>query len=256
MNLLYAAIVASLSVTMQSAPPPQAPARPRPRPRPTSTRVIVRDQSGAPVIGARIVVSGTAAKEATTDNTGSVSLPALGDGFYRLRFERDGFITLERELTLKAGQPAEINAVMNAAPPPPPPPEPTPTPAPQVGPSGPPVHVSIPDFLDKNSIGRDPLKESVLGCTGDSTTRVLQIRDALAVHTHSGLDEMIYVVAGDGTVHLGTQATPISAGSLAVVPRGVPHSLERRGKNPLTVLSVLAGAPCQATTVANGRNQR
>jgi mannose-6-phosphate isomerase-like protein (cupin superfamily) len=118
------------------------------------------------------------------------------------------------------------------------------------------VNVSILDFLDKNSIGRDPLKESVLGCTGDSTTRVLQIRDALALHTHAALDEMIYVVAGDGTVRLGTQATPISAGSLAVVPRGVPHSLERRGKNPLTVLSVLAGAPCQAATPTNGRTQR
>jgi mannose-6-phosphate isomerase-like protein (cupin superfamily) len=256
MELLSAGIAAVLSLTLQS-PAPQTPARPRPRPRVSATRVVVRDQSGAPITGAHIVVSGAASKDATTDNAGTVAFASMRDGTYRLRLEHEGFITLEREVTIRAGQPAEIDVALNPAPPPPPPPEPTPTPAPPAGgPSGPPVHVSIPDFLDKNSIGRDPLKESVLGCTGDATTRVLQIKDALAVHTHSALDEVIYVVAGEGSVRLGTQATAISAGSLAVVPRGVPHALERKGRNPLTVLSVLSGVPCQAAAPATGRNQR
>jgi mannose-6-phosphate isomerase-like protein (cupin superfamily) len=258
MELLSAGIVAVLSLTLQSAAP-QTPARPRPRPRVSATRVVVRDQSGAPITGAHVVVSGAASKDAATDSAGTVALASMRDGTYRLRLEREGFITLEREVTIRAGQPAEIDVVLNPAPPPPAPPEPTPTPTPgpsASGPSGPPVHVSIPDFLDKNSIGRDPLRESVLGCTGDTTTRVLQIKDALAVHTHGALDEVIYVVAGEGTVRLGAQATPISAGSLAVVPRGLPHALERKGRNPLTVLSVLSGVPCQAAAPAAGRLQR
>jgi mannose-6-phosphate isomerase-like protein (cupin superfamily) len=252
--LLHAAIVASLGLTMQSAPPTQT--RPRPRPRSTSTQIVVRDQSGAPVPGARVAVSGAATKEATTDAHGAASLASMRDGSYRLRFEREGFITLERDVTVRTGQPAEIDVVLNAAPTPPPPPSlpgPAPTPAPQAGASsspGPPVIVSIPAFLDKNFIGRDPLKESVLGCTGDSTTRVLQIRDSLASHTHANLDEVIYVVAGDGTVRVGAQSTPIEPGSLSVIPRGVSHALERRGKNPLIVLSMLAGAPCQAGPAA------
>jgi mannose-6-phosphate isomerase-like protein (cupin superfamily) len=107
--------------------------------------------------------------------------------------------------------------------------------------------VSIPAFLDKNFIGRgDPLKESVLGCTAGATTRVLQLRDPLAVHTHANLDEILYVVAGEGSVRIRDQATPVSAGSLSVIPRGVPHAIERRGRNPLIVISTLAGAPCQA----------
>jgi mannose-6-phosphate isomerase-like protein (cupin superfamily) len=241
---LHAALLAGLGLPIQSKPPAQTPPRPRAA---SATVIVVRDQSGTPVQGVRLVVSGTANSEATTDASGTASLSAMRDGAYRLRFEHDGFITLERELTLRAGQRSPIEIVLNMAPPKPtPPPEPTPTPAPREQPSGPPVNVSIPAFLDKNSIGRDPLKESVLGCTGDATTRVLQIRDALAVHTHAALDEIIYVVAGDGTVRLGPQSTPISAGSLTVVPRGVAHALERRGKNPLTVLSVLAGAPCRA----------
>jgi mannose-6-phosphate isomerase-like protein (cupin superfamily) len=252
--LLHTAIVAALGLTMQSTPPTQT--RPRPRPRSTSTRIVVRDQSGVPVQGARVVVSGAATNEATTDANGAASLASMRDGSYRLRFEREGFITLERDVTMRTGQPAEIDVVLNAAPPPPPPPpprEPAPTPAPQAGMSGPPVTVSIPAFLDKNFIGRDPLKESVLGCTGDSTTRVLQIRDSLASHTHANLDEVIYVVAGDGTVRVGEQSTPIAPGSLSVIPRGVSHALERRGKNPLIVLSMLAGAPCQAGPGAAGR---
>lgn len=248
--LLHTAIVAALGLAMQSAPPAQT--RPRPRPRSTSTRIVVRDQGGAPVQGARVVVSGAAANEATTDANGAISLASMRDGSYRLRFEREGFITLERDVTVRTGQPAEIDVVLDAAPPPSPPPphEPAPTPAPQ---AGMPVTVSIPAFLDKNFIGRDPLKESVFGCTGDSTTRVLQIRDALAPHTHADLDEVIYVVAGDGTVRVGEQSTPIAPGSLSVIPRGVSHALERRGKNPLIVLSMLAGAPCQAGPGAAGK---
>jgi mannose-6-phosphate isomerase-like protein (cupin superfamily) len=260
--LLYAAMAASLGLSAQSKPPvapskPPVQTRPRPRPRtPAALAIVIRNQSGTPLPDVRIVVSGEGSKEAKTDANGSASIAAIHDGEYRLRFERDGFVTLERDVTVKNGQPSGIEVVLNPAPPPPPPPEPTPTPAPQAGPSGPPVNVSIPDFLDKNSIGRDPLKESVLGCTGDSTTRVLQIRDALAVHTHAALDEVIYIVAGEGTVRLGGQASAISAGSLAVIPRGVPHALERRGRNPLTVLSMLAGAPCQAAPASSGRNQR
>ena len=242
--LLHAAMMASVGLSM----PMKAPAQTRPRPRTGATIVIVvRDHSGTPVPGARVAVSGAASQAATTDASGAAALAAMRDGAYRLRFEREGFITLERDVTMRNGQRLTIDVVLDAAPPPP---EPAPIPPQQAGPSGPPVSVSIPAFLDTHSIGRDPLKESVLGCTGDSTTRVLQIRDALSVHTHAAFDEIIYVVAGDGTVRLGAQSTPIAAGSLAVVPRGVSHALERRGKNPLTVLSVLAGAPCQPAPAA------
>jgi mannose-6-phosphate isomerase-like protein (cupin superfamily) len=114
--------------------------------------------------------------------------------------------------------------------------------------------MSIPAFLDKNFIGREPLKESVLGCSGAATTRLLQLRDPIAVHTHD-IDEILYVVAGDGAVKLRDETTVVHAGSLAVVPRGVPHAMERRGKNPLILLSVLAGAPCSAPATTHSENR-
>jgi mannose-6-phosphate isomerase-like protein (cupin superfamily) len=211
----------------------------------------------------RVVVSGPASQEINTDATGIASLGTIRDGSYRLRFEREGFITLEREFSVTNGQPSEIAVALSVAPAPPPPPvEPVapppdpivpPAPPPVASePSGPPVFVAIPEFLDKNYIGRAPLKESVLGCLGSSTTRVLQLHDALAEHTHADMDEILYVVAGEGTVRIHDTSSVMAAGSLSIIPRGVPHTIERRGKNPMIVLSTLSGAPCRAGDTAQG----
>jgi mannose-6-phosphate isomerase-like protein (cupin superfamily) len=204
----------------------------------------------------------------------------MRDGAYHLRFERMGFSTQERDLTLRGGQPDVIEVALSAAttsepgprgpgradavlatpPAPPPSQRPAPTPPPQAsGPvvtapppaSGDQKTVSIPTFLDRNLIGREPLKESILGCTQTATTRLLQLRDTLVEHVHANVDEMLYVVAGEGSLVIpGRGAAAIAPGSLSIVPRGAPHAIERRGKNPLIVLSILSGTPCTAETGA------
>jgi mannose-6-phosphate isomerase-like protein (cupin superfamily) len=237
----------ALAVTLGNAfaqtPPPK-----RPRvPTASSTQIIVRDVSGTPLQGVRITVSGPADQQLTTDATGNARLASPPPGTYRLRFEHEGFVMLEREVSIKNGQPSEIDVALTMAPAPPPPPPPPPTP-PRSEPAaagGLPAFVSIPAFLDHNFIGRDPLKESVLGCTPSGTTRLLQLRDNLATHTHDGLDETVYVVAGEGAVRIREESTPVAPGSLSIIPRGAPHGFERRGKNPLILLSMLSGQPCQ-----------
>jgi hypothetical protein len=99
-------------------------------------------------------------------------------------------------------------------------------------------------------IGREPLKESVFGCLADSTSRLLQLREGMAEHTHADLDEVLYVVAGEGTVRVHGQSSTVTAGSLSIIPHGQPHAVERRGKNPLMVLSILSGAPCRTSQTA------
>jgi mannose-6-phosphate isomerase-like protein (cupin superfamily) len=240
------------------AQPPVHPTAPRPaRPRTTTARVIVRDRSGTALGDVHVSISGPISQELVTDANGIASVGAIRDGSYRLRFEREGFITLEREVTIANGQPPEIAAALSAAPepppppvvaapPPPPPPVAPPAPPAASEPSGPPVFVAIPEFLDKNYIGRAPLKESVLGCLASSTTRVLQLHDALSEHAHADMDEILYVVAGEGTVRIRGDSSVVSPGSLTIIPRGVPHTIERRGKNPVIVLSTLSGAPCRS----------
>ncbi|MEO8259464.1 MAG: carboxypeptidase regulatory-like domain-containing protein [Acidobacteriota bacterium] len=247
-----------------SAPPATAkPAQPAPAVkaaprRPTPSQVVVRDRSGTPLADVRITVSGAASSEIVTDAAGTASLGTIRDGSYRLRFERDGFITLERDVTVRATQASTFEAALSFSPPSsaatPPPPEPPPpaapvvvtVPAPRLSsvPSGPAVFVSLPDFLDKNYIGREPIKESVLACLADSTTRLLQMKEAIGEHTHADLDEALYIVAGEGTIRVGGESMSVKAGALSVIPHGVAHAIERRGRNPMMILSMLSGAPC------------
>ena len=246
--VLALTFVATATLWAQQAPR-------RPRPASASTRVVVRDRSGAPLEGVKVVVTGGSAVEATTAADGTATLRNVGSGLIRMRFERDRFITLERDVTVRSGQPATIEVALSAAPPPPPPPPPTEPPPAPVGPStiarmpsGPPVFISIPDFLDKNYIGRDPLKESVLACLADSKTRLLQVQEGIGEHDHADLDEILYIVAGEGSVRVKGGARNVAAGALSIIPHGQPHAIERRGKNPLMVLSILSGAPCRAAS--------
>ncbi len=45
-------------------------------------------------------------------------------------------------------------------------------------------------------------------------------------HIHTGYDEVYYVLSGSGTITLDQQTHPLRPGSVAVIPAGVPHSLE------------------------------
>jgi hypothetical protein len=217
-------------------------------PRATSVRISVRDQGGATLTGVHLLVSGTAGGgEYTTGAAGTAIVPIPQAGVFRVRCEREGFLTLEREFTVGSGTWNPVDVVLNAAPPPPaPPPAPAPVPSPSaaVPSSGPPMTMSIPDFVDKNFIGRDPVKESILACKPLETVRLLQMRDSIASHVHDGVDEIIYVVAGEGAMRIGQEETPLRAGSLVFVPNGNGHSMERRGKNPLIVMSTLVGSSC------------
>jgi len=241
------AVAVVCTVPSQGAQPPARKAVQKPAvasPRAGSVRIAVRDQDGTSLGEVRLVLSGAATGEFVTGGAGTIVVPDLKDGTYRLRFEREGFITLEREFTVRGGAYNQIDVVLNSAPPPPPIPAPEPTPPAAIPPGGPPVTMSVVDYLDRNLIGREPLKESVLACTPLETVRLLQMREGIAQHVHESGDEVLYVVAGEGTVRIGDAATPVRPGSLVVVTNGTGHALERGGKNPLIVLSTLAGSPC------------
>ena len=133
--------------------------------------------------------------------------------------------------------------------PPPPAPKPdVPAPAPPPVPDGnySTNTVSIPDFIEKNYIGSAPVKNSPVGCTAATTTTLVQTKDPVKEHTHADADEIIHVVAGEGTLHVGGRESPLAAATVAVVPRGTAHSLTRRGSRPLIFVSTLAGPPCQS----------
>jgi len=238
----------------QQPPPNPTPARPagqasaaRARP---ALEIEVTSPQGTPLAGVSVRLTGTVEREGTTDEKGSLRFANLRAGTYRLRFDHETSISLERDLTIAAsGRPAPVDVVLTEAPPKPEPPPPPPAapakPAEPERPVGEPRTLDVTAFAEKNFIGRsEPQKLSTVGCTGYQTTRILQLREPLADRVTADADETLYVVAGDATLRLGGTDRPLSPGALAVIPRGTTHTLSRRGRNPVIFISVVGGPPC------------
>jgi mannose-6-phosphate isomerase-like protein (cupin superfamily) len=218
--------------------------------------VELTDRSGNPVGGASVGAAGPVDRSGNTGNDGTIVFRSMRAGNYRLRFEREGFTTLERDIVVRTGQPMTVSAALTAAPVKPTPTLPPPVATPPPAPAKPqarnvdPRSLSIPDFLDKNLIGGEPQKLTLLACAEGGTARLLQVRDPLTNEQHEDVDEILYVVAGAGVLHIRNQDVRLNPGHFALVPRGIAHGLRREGRNPLIAVSVLAGAPCSELTAS------
>jgi hypothetical protein len=168
-------------------------------------------------------------------------LPA---GAYRFRFDREGFVPLERELTGRGGAPIEVKVTLTPAPPPP---EPPPAPAP-VAPPPPRVDAKLvvldmPAFIERNYIGKTASKVTPMACSTGGAATLVQINEPLAEHTHADADEFIYVIAGQGMARLAGRQEPLGPAVFMMIPRGTPHVLTAT-KKPLVLISTLAGESC------------
>jgi mannose-6-phosphate isomerase-like protein (cupin superfamily) len=230
--------------------PPAAPAARAVRPAPTPTVTVqVMDTAGLPLANVQVTAQGALSREGATANDGSIRFANMRAGTYRLRFVREGSITLERDITVRAAEPLLVDVSLSAAPATPKPAEPArpspvaaPTASPKsLGPPADPKITPIPTFLEKNFIGREGRKDSALGCTTSATSALVQLREALLNQTHDDADEWIYVVAGEGTLRLGTSDQHLQAGTFSLVPHTVAHGLLPVGRNPLIFVSILSG---------------
>ena len=240
--------------TTAPAPATPAPAQPRRAPAQTASRagmaITVTDPQGVTLSGIQVSVTGTTTRSGETNASGNLSLTGMMAGTYRLRFDGEQWISFEREVTLRAGQVADIDVSLNPAPEPPPPPPAPAAPAPvaasePVGPKGQVQTISIPDWLEKEFVGREPRRETILSCSGNERTTMLQLNEPMPQRLYDGADVVYYVVAGEGTVTLDGKASRIPTSAFISVPRGTAHSFERRGNRPLMLLAVLGGEPCE-----------
>lgn len=244
----------------QQTPPPAVPpaakpaAAPRPAQRPRASSatatmtVTVTDGGGLPLQGVVVTAAGPVDREGESLANGVARFLNMRGGDYRLRFSSPGFVLLERDVAMRPGVPLSVEVMLSRAPEAPKAPEPEPTPPPPAAsdaPPGEPKTTPVVDFVERNFIsGRDAVKEDELGCTASAKTTLVQVRDDLPARTLADTDEVIYVVAGEGTLRLGSQDVALKATTLAVVPRGVARGITRRGRNPLIFVSVLSGPPC------------
>ena len=236
--------------------PPTPPAKPAAPPRAVAQTkfatitIQVTDALGAPLSDVSVTTTtGVVSREGVTAADGSLRMMNMRPGTYRLRFVREGATTLERELTLRSGESLTVDVSLSAAPPPPKATEPVAPPAAAAAPLGAPVDpkvTPVPLFLEKNFIGgREGRKDSLLGCTGTGTATLHQLRDSWLAHSHDDAEEWIYVVAGEGTLRIGTSDQKVQAGTFSLVPHTISHAIIPQGRNPLILISMLSGPACR-----------
>ena len=258
---LIAALLALMpSLSAAQTPPAQtAPPAPAPGPRPAAPRaaaarpatlvIQVTDGLGRPLADTQVTTTGAVAREGATAADGSLRFTNVRAGSYRLKFAHEGWITLERDVTARSGETLTVDVTLNPAPPPPKPvvvEKPAPAAPPVLPPSGDPKVTPVPLFLERNFIGgREGRKDSSLGCTPTATATLHQLREAWLNHAHDDADEWIYIVAGEGTLRIGTSEQKVQAGTFGLVPHGMTHALVPQGRNPLILTSVLSGPACK-----------
>ena len=213
--------------------------------------ITVTDPAGAILQGIRIEVSGASTRSGETDASGNLNLPGLMAGTYRLRFDGDKVISFEREVTLRAGQVLDVDVSLNPAPEPPPPPPPPPAPAPvaapevPIGPKGQPTSLDVTVLLEKEFVGKAPRRESLLSCSGNERTTMIQLNEEMPQRLYENADAVYYVLGGEGSVTIDGKMSNVATYGLVSIPRGTLHTFDRRGKRSLVLLSVLSGEPCE-----------
>ena len=90
-----------------------------------------------------------AAERTTRTEGGRIVFEGMPAGAYRFRFEKDGFVLLERELTGRGSAPIDVKATLTPLPPPPPPPPAAPAPPPEPKVDAKFVVLDMPAFVEK-----------------------------------------------------------------------------------------------------------
>lgn len=206
---------------------------------------------GMTLSGVHVDVTGPTERMGETNTSGQVNFPGLTAGTYRLRFSGEPVTTFEKEVTIRGGQIADLDIALSAAPakPEPPPaakPEPLAPPPPAIGPAGQPQLTSLYDLAEKELRARQPRPQILVACSGNTRSTLVFVTGAeQAQRNYEDAEVAYYVLGGEATFRIDGKDTPLAAGGYVAIPRGTPFAIARRGNRPLSLLSVLSGAPCE-----------
>jgi mannose-6-phosphate isomerase-like protein (cupin superfamily) len=213
--------------------------------------IIVTDMSGAAIRNIRVQAVGPIERSGTTDGTGQLRIAGMPAGTYRLRFSGDAVVEFEREVVVKGGPNTDVDVSLRPAPPPVvvtvPAPAPAPAPAPlstRTGPVGQPQTLSVTDLVTKTFL-EGSRKEVLLSCSANTRTTLVQLSADQPERLYDMADVTYYVIGGEGAVRMSGRETEIKLDSFVSVPRGVGHTIIRRGRRPLIVVTQLSGEPCE-----------
>jgi len=101
-----------------------------------------------------------------------------------------------------------------------------------------PVAVEIDLPAQAVSLPAGPLAIGTLYHSGSQTVNLVRLREPMRPHRHLQSEETVYLVSGQGTLHLEHSDRELKAGDLVVVPRNTLHGYTPTGDEPTVVLSV------------------
>jgi len=72
---------------------------------------------------------------------------------------------------------------------------------------------------------------------GNSELQVIEM-SKIKLHHHDQEDHVLYVARGQGTARLGDETRQVKAGDILNLPKGIPHSFTKEGKENLVLIVV------------------
>jgi len=237
-----------------AAPRPAQPAATTPRRAPVPTTrggiaITVTSPQGATLVGVRVSISGPTERSDQTDASGQLTMPSILTGTYRIRFEGEKVTAFEKEVTVQTGRVTAVDVMLNPAPEPKVVVAPAPAPAAPtggpLGPKGEPLTVGVVALLEKEFVKDQPRRESLLACSVNQRTTMIQLNKALPERLYDDADAVYYVLGGEGSIQLNGKNTQLATYDFVSVPRGTSHAFSNRGKRALVLLAVLSGEPCE-----------
>ncbi len=108
---------------------------------------------------------------------------------------------------------------------------------------------AVVNLLEAGADGATAGRQFRLGVTPRSATQFLgYIPPGRAPDHFHRYDEVVYVLDGEGTLHIGGETAPLRRGSCVHLPARLVHCLENTGSDAMTVLGVFRppGSPAEA----------
>ncbi len=104
---------------------------------------------------------------------------------------------------------------------------------------------SLYDLAEKELRARQPRPQILVACSGNTRSTLVFLTAEQPQRNYEDAEVSYYVLGGEATFRVGGKDTSLAAGGYVAIPRATPFSISRRGNRPLSLLSVLSGAPCE-----------
>ena len=84
-----------------------------------------------------------------------------------------------------------------------------------------------------------------MGAGGVANVHIVEVSMG-TTHYHEGYDEVYYVLDGRGELSIDGEGHSLRPGAVAVIPRGIPHSLEATSQDGGRLKFIIFGTPAMA----------